>query len=109
MLERELRVSDSAAANSVPTADQTPDETFGRDGCHALAAEVSQAAHSGAGSWIGDRETLDRRWVGYDIHHWSAIFDSAQQFGRIKGGSNVQMVYRSTTGEPESGTDQKAR
>ena len=43
--------------------------------------------------WIGARETLDRMWLGYDIHHRSAIFESAQQFGRIKGGSNVQMVY----------------
>jgi outer membrane protein len=43
--------------------------------------------------WIGARETLDRTWLGYDIHHRSAIFESAQQFGRIKGGSNVQMVY----------------
>jgi outer membrane protein len=43
--------------------------------------------------WIGARETLDRTWLGYDIHHRSAIFETAQQFGRIKGGSNVQMVY----------------
>ncbi len=43
--------------------------------------------------WIGARETLDPIWLGYDIHHRSAIFESAQQFGRIKGGSNVQMVY----------------
>ncbi len=38
-------------------------------------------------------ETLDKTWLGYDIHHRSAIFESAQQFGRIKGGSNVQMAY----------------
>jgi outer membrane protein len=38
-------------------------------------------------------KTLDRTWLGYDIHHRSAIFESASQFGRIKGGSNVQMVY----------------
>ncbi len=43
--------------------------------------------------WIGAREVLDRTWLGYDIHHRSAIFESAQQFGRIKGGGNVQMVY----------------
>ncbi len=43
--------------------------------------------------WIGARETLNRTWLGYDIHHRSAIFESAQQFGRIKGGGNVQMVY----------------
>ncbi len=38
-------------------------------------------------------ETLKRTWLGFDVHHRSAIFESAQQFGRIKGGSNVQMVY----------------
>jgi outer membrane protein len=38
-------------------------------------------------------KTLEGTWLGYDIHHRSAIFESAQQFGRIKGGSNVQMVY----------------
>ena len=43
--------------------------------------------------WIGSRKTLEPMWLGYDIHHRSAIFESAQQFGRIKGGSNVQMVY----------------
>jgi outer membrane protein len=32
-------------------------------------------------------------WLGYSIHHRSAIFESAQQFGRIKGGSNFQSVY----------------
>ena len=43
--------------------------------------------------WIGARETLTPLWLGYDVHHCSAIFETAQQFGRIKGGSNVQMVY----------------
>jgi outer membrane protein len=43
--------------------------------------------------WIGNRDTLERLWLGYDIHHRSAIFELAQQFGRIKGGSKVQMVY----------------
>lgn len=45
---------------------------------------------------IGDitgGETMKRTWLGYGIHHRSAIFESAQQFGRIKGGSNVQTVY----------------
>jgi outer membrane protein len=38
-------------------------------------------------------ETLDKTWLGYGIHHRSAIFESAQQFGRIKGGSNIQTLY----------------
>jgi len=38
-------------------------------------------------------ETLDRMWLGYGIHHRSAVFGSAEQFGNIKGGSNVQTVY----------------
>lgn len=36
---------------------------------------------------------LDKLWVGYYIHHRSAVFKSAQQFGRIKGGSNFQAIY----------------
>ena len=31
-------------------------------------------------------------WLGYYIHHRSAIFETAQQFGRIKGGSNFQSI-----------------
>jgi outer membrane protein len=34
-----------------------------------------------------------RLWLGYSIHHRSAIFESAQQFGRISGGSNFQSIY----------------
>lgn len=32
-------------------------------------------------------------WLGAYIHHRSAIFETAQQFGRIKGGSNFRGVY----------------
>ncbi|MGW8265349.1 MAG: MipA/OmpV family protein [Longimicrobiales bacterium] len=32
-------------------------------------------------------------WLGYYIHHRSAIFETAQQFGRIKGGSNFRGIY----------------
>lgn len=32
-------------------------------------------------------------WLGYSLHHRSAIFESASQFGRIKGGSNYNTVY----------------
>lgn len=32
-------------------------------------------------------------WLGYSIHHRSAIFESASQFGRIKGGSNYNTIY----------------
>jgi len=32
-------------------------------------------------------------WLGYSIHHRSAIFESASHFGRIKGGSNYNTVY----------------
>ncbi len=38
-------------------------------------------------------ETMKHWWLGYGIHHRSAIFESAQHFGRIKGGSNFQTVY----------------
>ncbi len=43
--------------------------------------------------WIGARDTLTRFWGGIGLHHRSAIFETAQQFGRIKGGSNVQTIY----------------
>lgn len=37
-------------------------------------------------------KAFDDIWLGYYIHHRSAIFETAQQFGRIKGGSNYQMI-----------------
>ncbi|RHW77804.1 MipA/OmpV family protein [Colwellia sp. RSH04] len=36
---------------------------------------------------------LKETWLGYSIHHRSSIFESASQFGRIKGGSNYNSVY----------------
>lgn len=36
---------------------------------------------------------LRETWLGYSIHHRSSIFESASQFGRIKGGSNYNTVY----------------
>ena len=36
---------------------------------------------------------LEGLWLGYDIHHRSAIFESSSQFGRIKGGSNYTTGY----------------
>jgi outer membrane protein len=38
-------------------------------------------------------KVLNDTWLGYSIHHRSAIFESASQFGRIKGGSNYNTVY----------------
>ncbi len=32
-------------------------------------------------------------WFGYSLHHRSAIFEKASQFGRIKGGSNYNTLY----------------
>ncbi len=45
---------------------------------------------------IGDifgGKDLKQFWLGYGIHHRSAIFEKAQQFGRIRGGSNFQTFY----------------
>ena len=39
---------------------------------------------------LKDPNTL---WLGYSIHHRSAIFENASHFGRIKGGSNYNTVY----------------
>ena len=38
-------------------------------------------------------EKWERFWLGVGVHHRSAIFESAQQYGRIKGGSNYPMLY----------------
>ena len=38
-------------------------------------------------------EKVEGLWLGYDIHHRSAIFESSSQFGRIKGGSNYTTFY----------------
>ncbi|WP_117234687.1 MipA/OmpV family protein [Vibrio maerlii] len=32
-------------------------------------------------------------WLGYTVHHRSAIFEKASQYGRIKGGSNYNSIY----------------
>ncbi|MGR5250773.1 MipA/OmpV family protein [Vibrio astriarenae] len=32
-------------------------------------------------------------WLGYTLHHRSAIFEQSAQYGRMKGGSNYNMVY----------------
>lgn len=38
-------------------------------------------------------ERFSNWYLGYSIHHRSAIFESASQFGRIKGGSNYNTIY----------------
>ncbi|MGF1726418.1 MipA/OmpV family protein [Photobacterium nomapromontoriensis] len=42
---------------------------------------------------IFNQHSMDGVWLGYSLHHRSAIFESASQFGRIKGGSNYNTVY----------------
>lgn len=45
---------------------------------------------------VGDvvnQSDLENVWVGYSLHHRSAIFENASQFGRIKGGSNYNTIY----------------
>jgi MipA family protein len=42
---------------------------------------------------VFNSRALNKAWLGYSIHHRSAIFESASQFGRIKGGSNYNSVY----------------
>ena len=40
---------------------------------------------------------LNPLWVGYSMHHRSAIFKYASQFGRVKGGSNYNTFYAQWT------------
>lgn len=45
---------------------------------------------------LGDlvqRENWRKIWLGYAIHHRSAIFEKSSMFGRIKGGSNYNTLY----------------
>ena len=44
------------------------------------------------GDLFNHRE-LDGVWLGYSIHHRSAIFENSSQYGRIKGGSNYNSIY----------------
>ncbi len=44
------------------------------------------------GDILGGGE-LKKWWLGYGIHHRSGIFETAQLFGRIKGGSNYNTIY----------------
>jgi len=37
--------------------------------------------------------TLNEVWLGYSIHHRSAMFESSSRYGRIKGGSNYNCIY----------------
>ena len=43
------------------------------------------------GDMFGER--ADDLWLGYDIHHRSAVFEEASEYGRFKGGSNYNTVY----------------
>ncbi len=36
---------------------------------------------------------MESIWAGVAIHHRSSIFETASQFGRIKGGSNYPSIY----------------
>ena len=38
-------------------------------------------------------ESVKDLWLGYDIHHRSAVFENASEYGRFKGGSNYNSVY----------------
>ncbi len=45
---------------------------------------------------IGDifrNQPLKDMWLGFSIHHRSSIFETAQHFGRIHGGSNYPSVH----------------
>lgn len=40
-----------------------------------------------------NKPSWNQVWLGYSLHHRSAIFEKASQFGRIKGGSNYNTIY----------------
>ena len=43
--------------------------------------------------YIFGGEIFRELWLGYSIHHRSGIYGTAQQFGRINGGSNYPSIY----------------
>lgn len=44
-------------------------------------------------SIVVNANDLNNVWIGYSLHHRSAIFEKASQYGRIKGGSNYNTLY----------------
>ena len=36
---------------------------------------------------------MDDWYIGYSLHHRSAMYEAASQFGRLKGGSNYNTIY----------------
>ncbi|MCF6206920.1 MAG: hypothetical protein L3J47_08550 [Sulfurovum sp.] len=38
-------------------------------------------------------EPVEDLWLGYGIHHRSAVFEQSSQYGHFKGGSNYNTVY----------------
>jgi outer membrane protein len=43
------------------------------------------------GDVVGER--FEHLWLGYGVHHRSGIYEAAQQFGRVNGGSNYYTFY----------------
>ncbi len=44
---------------------------------------------------VGDilGKSLEQLWFGYSVHHRSGIYEAAQHFGRVNGGSNYYSFY----------------
>ncbi|KXF82022.1 MltA-interacting MipA family protein [Enterovibrio coralii] len=77
--------------NHITYVEQTELDEKGYEPSHLLnyidlSVDVNLGDLFGKSSW-------NRAWLGYSIHHRSAIFEKASQFGRIKGGSNYNTVY----------------
>jgi len=77
--------------NSIPYVEETQ---LGKKGYQPskMLNFLDFSADINIGDITGGKE-MKHWWLGYSIHHRSAIFESVQHFGRIKGGSNFQSVY----------------
>jgi len=42
---------------------------------------------------VSGNSAMKQLWLGYSLHHRSAIFETSSAFGRIKGGSNYNTLY----------------
>ncbi|OEE58089.1 MltA-interacting MipA family protein [Enterovibrio norvegicus FF-162] len=77
--------------NNITYVESSEMERKGYEPSHLLNY-IDLSVDVNVGDLIGQKK-LNNLWLGYSIHHRSAIFEKASQFGRIKGGSNYNTIY----------------
>ncbi|WP_420791600.1 MipA/OmpV family protein [Enterovibrio qingdaonensis] len=77
--------------NHITYVEQTELDEKGYEPSHLLNY-IDLSVDVNLGDLFGKPE-WNKAWLGYSLHHRSAIFEKASQFGRIKGGSNYNTIY----------------